>query len=246
MLGKREKSPLPTDAEFIRLALQWADEYNATPLDSLDGRTPDQVFAEQCPQAACAPADKRLLDQLFWQREERTILNGGCVEIDRLRYEPTPETFGALTNAMGRRVRILRDPYNIGEAIALDLATGEFIGELRVQELIQQNVGDRLTQDHIRAAMRKERAFKRSHADYLLAIQSIADACGFKTEREYLAERAGMKRTGTDNIPVAVSAAAPGAGASAPHTARTPRRLAASPFVSDSIDELISAGKDNS
>jgi hypothetical protein len=228
LAGRRDTTPLPNDRDFIIRALQFAVEYNGTPHRSLDGRTPNQVFDEQYPPAQREPVDRRLLDRLFWRRDERKLLAGGCVEIDRVRYEPVEESFGELAMACGRSVTVCRDPYDLSEAIALDSGSGEFLGELRVQERIDQAPQGRITQDAIRAAMRRERGFKRACAQYHAAIEAIATGAGWKPEREALLDRARGIKTGTDGREI-LRGAAPGSGdqTAPPQSARL---LPASPF----------------
>jgi len=240
LAGKRETTPLPNDKDFIIAALQFAVEYNDTPHESLKGRTPNQVFDEQHPTSARQRVDRRLLDRLFWRRDNRTVLAGGCVELDRVRYEPTEESFGMLAMLCGRHVLVCRDPYDMGEAIALDGESGEFLGELRVQERVDQAPQGRITQDAIRAAMRRERGFKRACAQYQAAIEAIATGAGWKPEREALLDRARAARTGTDGRAVSenlLRGAAPGAGA-VEGTAPRPALPALAPaFVSDGVDD---------
>jgi putative transposase len=215
LAGKRDTTPLPNDKDFIIRALQFAVEYNDTPLESLRGRTPNQAFDEQYPVAQREPVDRRLLDRLFWRRDDRKLLAGGCAELDRVRYEPTEEYFAQLAMMCGRAVTVCRDPYDMGEAIALDAESGEFLGELRIQERIDQAPQGRITQDSIRAAMRRERGFKRLCAQYQASIEAIATGASWKPEREALLDRARGIKTGTDGREI-LRGAAPGSGDQAP------------------------------
>jgi hypothetical protein len=231
--GKRNTSPLPSDAEFALAAIQWIDEYNATRLESLDFRSPNQVMDEQFAPASRPQVNPRALDVLFSERAKRTVLQGGCVELDRMRYEPTDAGLFPLDVRQGRQILVLRDPYNLGEAVALDPETHEFVGELVVQLPIDQSPNGHITRDQIKAAMRKERALKRGYADYLELLRNVATAQGWRSEKDLLLERAGLRenvRTGTDPR---VLSAAPGArllGASP----AAPRRDGAALFLSDS------------
>jgi hypothetical protein len=239
LAGKRETTPLHCDKDFILAALQFAVEYNDTPHESLDGRTPNQVFDEQHPESARKPVDRRLLDQLFWRRDRRQVLAGGCVELDRVRYEPNEESFGALALMCGHAVTVCRDPYDLGEAIALDAESGEFLGELRIQERVDQAPQGRLTQDAIRAGMRRARGFKRMCAQYGQAIEAMAAHAGWKPEREALLDRARGIRTGTDGQAL-LRAAAPGSGSVGEGTLPRPARelpALAPAFVSDGVDD---------
>jgi putative transposase len=235
LAGKSATSPLPLDAEFISAAVQWIDEYNGTSLESLDHRTPNEVMEEQRPEQSRAPVNARLLDVLFSERVKRTVLAGGCVELDRMRYEPVDASLFALDSRKGRQVAVLRDPYNLGEAVAADPETLQFIGELRIQQFVAQCPNGRITRDQIKAGLRRERSLRRGYAEYLAALQAIATGQGWKTEREALLERAGV-RTGTDNRPALPAAAVPGARRIAERS--EPVKLS-SPFVDDAVEEYL-------
>jgi transposase InsO family protein len=235
LAGKSATTPLPLDAEFIAAAVQWIDEYNDTRLESLDHRTPNEVMEEQRPERSRAPVNSRLLDVLFSERVKRTVLAGGCVELDRMRYEPVDASLFALDSRKSRQVAVLRDPYNLGEAVAADPETLQFIGELRIQQFVAQCPNGRITRDQIKAGLRRERSLRRGYAEYLAALQAIATGQGWKTEREALLERAGV-RTGTDNRPALPAAAVPGARRIAERS--EPVKLS-SPFVDDAVEEYL-------
>jgi Mu transposase, C-terminal len=194
--GKRADSPLPGDAEFIAATIQWIDEYNETRLESLHHRTPNEVMEEAHPERNRKAVNPRLLDILFSERVTRKVQAGGCIQLERMRFEPTVESLGALDMQKGREVMVLRDPYNLGEAVAVDAETLQFIGELHIQQLVGQSPNGQITRDQIKAAMRRQRSVRRGYAEYLAALQAIASSQGWLTEREALLERAGV-RTGT-------------------------------------------------
>jgi transposase InsO family protein len=204
--GKRADTPLPSDAEFIVATVQWIEEYNDTRLESLDHRTPNEMMEEQHPERNRPKVNPRLLDVLFSERTKRIVQKGGCVQLDGMRYEPTDESLFALDTRQGREVAILRDPYNLGEAIAADAETLQFVGELRMQQFVAQCPNGRITRDQINAGMRRERALRRGYAEWVAALSAIGTSRGWKTEREALMERA-TARTGTDG---ATAGAAPG------------------------------------
>jgi putative transposase len=235
LAGKRGTSPLPTDAEFIVATVQWIEEYNETRLRKLDYRTPNEVMEEAHPERNRQKVNPRLLDILFSERTKRTVQKGGCVQLDGMRYEPTDESLFPLETRCGREVAILRDPYNLGEAIAADAETLQFVGELRMQEFIAQCPNGRVTRDQIQAAMRRERSLRKGYASYLATLSTIAAGQGWKTEREALVDRA-LARTGTDGrIPTAV---VPGAR----RAAERPRiSEISSPFVDDAAAEFEAA-----
>lgn len=239
--GKREDSPLPSDREFIIAAMQQAHEYNESAhLESLGGRTPTEVLDEAFPPESRKPVARRALDALLLKDDERTVLAGGCVEIQRMRYEPRPESLGPLYLRQGSKVCILRDPYDLTLAVALDPETCDFIGELMLQIPVEHS-SDPQTQAQIKARMRTQRAVNRAMANYIEALGMGASAFGWRTEREALLDRAAL-RTGTDGAASdALLVAAPGAS-SPKQLAPAPTRRLSPAFVSDceplNIDEI--------
>jgi len=229
--GKRANSPLPLDAEFIAAAIQFIDRENSTRLEALQGRTPNEAMEEAHPERNRPKVAPRLLDILFSERTKRIVQKGGCVQLDGMRYEPTDESLFALDTRQGREVAILRDPYNLGEAVAADAETLQFVGDLRIQEFVAQCPNGRITRDQIKAAMRRERSLRRGYAEYLAALSALATNQGWKSEREELMEAAGL-RTGTD-ARLLPAAAVPGArGEAAPAATKRP---ISSAFVSDDV-----------
>ena len=227
--GKAAESPLPTDHEFIVSAIQWLTEANAAPKDLFGGRAPNEVLDAACPPEKRQSVDHRLLDQLFSERQERVVQPGGSVELDCMTYEPEESSIGALARYEKHRVTILRDPYNLSEAVAYDSETHEFLGELRVQQLVPQSAHGRLSVEHIKAAERRRREYERGAKAYLYAVAAMARAHGWQTEVGYRAERA--LGSGTDGV----AAAAPAAQlVSAP---RRERPKLAPAFVSDAVEQ---------
>src|SRR6266699_468481 len=235
LAGKRGESPLPTDAEFILATVQWIEEYNETRLEALDHRTPNEVMEEAHPERRRQKVNPRLLDILFSERTKRIVQKGGCVQLDGMRYEPTDESLFALDARWKCEVAILRDPYNLGEAVAADAETLQFIGALRIQEFVAQCPNGQITRDQIKAAMRRERGLRKGYAEYLATLSAIAANQGWKTERELLLERAGVL-TGTDGRAALPAGAAPGAVRGQLPRPRAQRQLQPA-FISDAAAE---------
>lgn len=219
--GRAPNTPLPSDKDFIIAAAQFVDEYNAEGNQLLGGRSPNEVFEEQCPASSRRMVDSRALDRLFWQRDTRIVRQGGCVELNNLRYEPRDDaSFSALLSKWKQEVTIARDPYDLGIAVAFDANSGEFLGELQVQELVEQTPHGRLSVDGIRAMARRRGAMLRTAQAYIKSLELSAQVNGWKSESDSLLERARGIKTGTDGREI-VRAVAPGSGdQAAPRAAR--------------------------
>ena len=205
LAGKTHQTPMPTDAEFFRAAIQWIEEYNNSPLESLDHRSPNEVFDAAQPPEKRQPVDRRALDLLLSERVTRTVLQGGCVDMDRMRYEPADNvSLARLDPLLGHKVTVLRDSYNLADAVAVEAETMVFLGELRVQQFVAQCPNGHITRDQIQAALRTQRALQRAYQEWLGLLGAISTAHGWKSERQALLDRA----TGTDP---ALATAAPGA-----------------------------------
>jgi hypothetical protein len=242
LAGKRDSSPLPTDADFIAGAVQWIAEYNAKGLEALNGHTPVERMEEHHPAAQRQNVDPRLLDIVLSERTTRTVQRGGFVQLDKMPYEPVEESIGALSRLQGHEVTILRDPYNLGEAVAVDSKTLQFIGELRIQPFLEQAPNGQINREQIRAEIKKQRQLKRFAANYLESVKRIAWNCGWKPESELLLERA--KATGTygpavipsDN-PSSLHRAAPGARRALLSGGQNRANESAPTFISDAVAE---------
>lgn len=226
--GKLDKSPLPAASFFVRLAAAWIEEYNNTPHSGLRDRTPNQVFDEAWPPEKRQPVDPRALDPLLWDRQRRRVSEGGAVRIFNARYEPAdPASSGTLLLRIGEDVLVACDPYNLGEAVALN-SDGHFLGALRAQALLAQGP---TSHEDVRAGMRHKRQWKRAVRE---CIESVTNACremGVPTRLQRLEERAGLAKTGTDD---AVALAAPGARLALPaRAALRPAPQFAEEFMED-------------
>lgn len=239
--GKAHETPLRSDKEFILAAAQFIDEYNAQANDLLGGRSPNDVFAQQAPPDSRRMVERRMLDQLFWQRDTRTVHQGGCVELNKLRYEPRDDSsFAVLIAKVKQEVTVARDPWDLGTAVAFDAESGEFLGELQIQQAVAQSAHGRLSVDGIRAMARRKNAMLSTAALYCAGLEAMAEANNWLSEPDALLQRAGVAATGTDGR---VSHVAPGAQSGLPAPSE-PRRLRASPFVSDGVKSLMEISED--
>jgi hypothetical protein len=242
LAGKRAESPLPTDADFIAGAVQWIAEYNAEGLKALNGHTPAERMEEHNPATQRQRVDPRLLDILLSERTTRKVKRGGFVQLDKMPYEPVEESIGALARLEDKEVTILRDPYNLGEAVAVDSKTLQFIGELRIQPFLEQAPNGQINREQIRAEIRKQRQLKRFAANYLESVKRIAWNFGWKPESELLLERA--KATGTygpavnpSDGPSSLHRAAPGARRALLSGGQNRANESAPTFISDAVAE---------
>jgi putative transposase len=239
LTGKRGETPLPTDAEFIAATIQWIEEYNDTPLESLGNRRPNDVMERQSSERSRVQVNRRVLDILLSERVSRTVMAGGCVRVDNMTYEPTEESLFSMDVRKGRDVIVVRDPYNLQEATAADPDTMQFIGELRVKEFVAQCPNGQITRDQIKANMRKQRSLRKGYGEYMASLQAIATSQGWRTEREALLERAGVL-TGTDGSDMR---GLPGSRRLQLPDAR-PRKVLRSAFVSDAVAAHADAFRD--
>lgn len=228
--GKAAKSPLPADAEVVAGVVKWMERENNRPRRDLGGQTPLQVLAEKWPAASRKPVDRRMLDVLFCERDARKVQRGGCVQLDNRRYEPQDEYFVALDLRQGQQVIVLRDPYHLEEAVALDSETFDVIGELRLQDFVPQSPNGHLSRDQIAAAMRRKSTLRRMYGGYLAFHAAVAQTEGWKSEREVLLLEA------TNGAPACPPAAAPGAVEPQKISAPAARPALAPAFVSDAVE----------
>jgi len=233
--GKASSSPLQADVEFIACGIQWIEEYNNKPLPQLHGRTPLQVMEEAWPEASRPKLNPRALDILLWEPKVCIVGKGGAVRMDSITYEPTDEYLYVISNLQGQGVHVLRDPYNLGEAIVVS-EDRRFLGELRPKEFVLQDASNPITRDQIQARMKEQRRFAKMHSQHLAILSLISDRLGWRTEREMLWERArtALGMTGTDGGRALPAAAAPGAAHGVARSAR-PARAIQPAFVSDAV-----------
>jgi putative transposase len=180
-------SPLPLASDFVQMAARWIEEYNASHEHSgrgMEGRTPDEVFNELPAGERRVLDDPHALDVLFWERQKRRVLEGGCVQLYNERYEPADEqAAGQLYLQIERDILVACDPLNLGEALALDL-DGHYLGRLKAQKLIARGP---ISRDDVKAGMRKQRLVRRVVNDYIRFISE-----GHSTELDHLRQRAGV------------------------------------------------------
>lgn len=190
--GRGERSPLLPASQFVREARFFVEQqYNAEFRHSgrgMSDRRPNEVFDELLPADARRPVDASTLDVLLWDREKRTVSEGGCIELFGTRYEPADQESGStLFLEIGHAIMVCCDPDNLGEAVALDL-DGHFLGRLRSQKLIAH--GPTSHQD-IKASMVLRRRLLRATRECLDLVGFHAASVGDMTETQRRRLRAG-------------------------------------------------------
>jgi putative transposase len=188
--GRGDESPLPTATEFIESACYWLDEFNLTHRHTGQGmrqRTPVQVYDAELPLEKRQPVDIRAIAPLFWNYQERTIREGGCIDLYNTRYEPADgESTAAMMLRVTSKVRIACDPLNLGDAIAFDDA-GKFLGHLHSQEMM---VHGETSEEQMRASMRARRGMFRAIKQYQSSLERSRAAAGDVTALDSLKRRA--------------------------------------------------------
>jgi transposase InsO family protein len=204
-LGRGDESPLPPASEFIENACYYLNEFNSTHRHSGQGmrmRTPNQVFDAELPKDKLQPVDIRAIAPLFWNYQERTVREGGCIDLYNTRYEPADgDSAAGMMLRVTAKVRIACDPLNLGEAIAFDDA-GRFLGHLRSQQLL---VHGATSEEDIKHSMRARRTFFRAAKQYQSTLERSREAAGDLTALESLKRRAlsaGIPKPNVYALPV--------------------------------------------
>ncbi len=196
--GKRNSSPLPTTDDFAQAARQFIVEYNSEMPHSgrgMNNRTPDEVFAELGENIRKLDDDSRAaLGALFWDRQQRKVAEGGCVQLYNRRFEPADDaTRVALYERLGREVLVASDPADLRQALALDL-DGTLLGEFKCSELAEH--GPR-SHEAVQASLRERRRAARGVRRY---IETLGQ--GVESERVALCRRAGIPLTVQSEVPM--------------------------------------------
>ncbi|HKV94915.1 MAG TPA: hypothetical protein VJW20_20385 [Candidatus Angelobacter sp.] len=184
-------SPLPAASEFIHAAARYLDEFNesAHTGQGMRGLSPNDVYDAELPPDRLSPVHPADVAQLFWERDTRKICEGGCVRLDKFRFEPADQdSFAALMLRIGEEIIVARDPRHLNEAIALtNEREPKYLGHLRSQEMAIHGQTDR---EMIRQRMRKEGAVRTAVKQLLAAEAHHRQLVGDVTELDALKHRA--------------------------------------------------------
>lgn len=188
LAGKRQRSPLPSASEFVKFARHFIGEYNSVLPHSgrgMNDRTPDEVFAELGGDIRrLDDSNKLALNALFWDRQRRTVSEGGCVQIFNQRYEPADaESAARMYELIESEIHVACDPLNLGEAIALD-SSGMVMGRLRSQKLTAWGP---VSHEDVKASMRERHRVRRAMKEYISGLGRHTE-----TELEARRRRAGI------------------------------------------------------
>jgi transposase InsO family protein len=191
LMKSGEPSPLPAASEFIKGAACWLDEFNETPHSGqgMSGRCPNEVYDAEIPPERRSPVNPADVAQLFWERDTRTICEGGDIRMDKFRFTPAdPDSFSALMQRVGEEIIVARDPRSLSEAIALtNEREPKYLGYLRSAEMAVHGETDR---DVIRLRMRKEGGVRTAIKQMNAALARQRALAGDTTELEALRRRA--------------------------------------------------------
>lgn len=212
-----EESPLPLASEFIQLATHWiARRYNAEHHhhgQGMDERTPDAVFDEGYPaeqRRQLAAEQIAALDIVFRKATKRVVREGGCVELNRQRYEPADAaSSAALFQQIERDVMVACDPHNIAEAIVTDL-NGCVLGKVQASALMTHGP---ISQEQVSRIERHRAALRREMKKYVGSLVAITEARGQYSELDILRQEAGVAKgvhriQRVRSLPAAAAAAA--------------------------------------
>jgi predicted DNA-binding transcriptional regulator AlpA len=188
--GDGDNSPLPKASDFIKTACYWLDDFNHTHRHTGQGmrkRTPVQVYDAELPLEKRQPVDIRAIAPLFWNYQERTVREGGCIDLFNTRYEPADgDSVAAMMLRVTAKVQIACDPLNLGDALAFDDA-GKFLGHLHSQEMM---VHGETSEEQMRHTMRMRRGVYSAIKKYQSGLEKHRTAAGDLTGLESLKRRA--------------------------------------------------------
>ena len=182
----RTSTPLGSTSDFIIMAEQAIREYNARGHSgrAMNGRSPDAIFEQGCPEAGRTIPDMMALGPLFWECQTRTVQRGGYIELYREKYEGIDgQTMGSLFAAIDQKVHVACDPNNLAEALVYDL-DGQCLGTIRAHALVEHGPNSR---EEIKASLRNRRLMLSVMKRYI-----AYRAQGVPTELDSLRRRAGF------------------------------------------------------
>jgi putative transposase len=190
--GRVAESSHPLASQFILGCLSWIDEYNATPHsgESMDGRSPNEVFAAELNPNQKPTPEPAALALLMAERERREV-HECAITLNKRRYAPRSEdrmAWAAMHEFNEREVLIVFDPGDPECAAAVTL-DGHFIAWLEAEQLLRFAPGDVETQRQIGQSMEIRRGLEKAAKSTLRAIAGAARANGAQSAQESLYSR---------------------------------------------------------
>lgn len=186
--GRVEDSTHPLASRFILGCLSWIREYNARGQqgEGMDGRSPDQIFAEarNPNQKSTPPASE--LAVLFAEIKRRTV-HECAVRINNYRYTPAPSDrmgWAAMheINEAGE-VLVAYNPEDPEFCAVLD-QDGRFVAWLEAEALARFAPNDPATQAQIAESMSIRRGLEKAAKTTLAGIAAAARTMGVKSAEE--------------------------------------------------------------
>lgn len=195
--GRGHESPLVPASHFIRMAIQWVEQFNATHRHTgkgMKGKTPNEVFEAGYPKRR--KADLAILDQLFYERERRRVRECS-VTLSGRRYMASDEQgSAALYLANEQDVLICFDPHDLDRAIVTDL-DGRKLADVQAETLAPNSAE---AQPMIAASMQERRRLRNATAATIRKIHSDVAMSGHKGDLERFHEAALLPMAVGDNI----------------------------------------------
>ncbi len=185
--GRVGESNHPTASRFILGCLKWIAEYNETPHsgEGMDGRSPNQVFAEERnPDQKPAP-EQAALALLMAEYEKRQVREC-AVTLMKYRYTPAPQDslgWAAMHQANETEVLVAYNASDPEYVAALDLE-GRFIAWLEAEPLLRFAPNDPATQGQIGQSMEMRRSLEKATRATLGMIATEARSNGARSAEE--------------------------------------------------------------
>jgi putative transposase len=190
-MGRGDESPLVPASHFIKMAIAWIEEFNATHQHTgkgMSGRTPNEVFEAGYPASQRRTVDPAILDQLFFEREKRRVRECAVVLAGRRYMASSPASSAAMYLANEQDVLICFDPHDLDRAIITDL-DGCKLADVEAERLTSNSAGANTA---IAASMQERRRLRNATASSIRRIHSNVAMLGHKSDLERLHEQAQL------------------------------------------------------
>jgi transposase InsO family protein len=190
-LGMPGRSLHPPASTFIRMALEWLDEYHSTPHRGrgMDGRTPRQVFEEERNPRQKPPPVPGVLALMLAERKVGVTVRECSVMLQNRRYIGHDQISAKMLHDMNaRKVTLAYDSLDLEKVAILD-DEGRLIAWGRQENFLPQSAD---ANEEISASMQQRRHLEKQTRQLIVGIAATARANGARTDVEHLAARAGV------------------------------------------------------